>query len=222
MDILQAMEERHSVRSYTGQDIEEAIADQLQALTDECNAESGLHIQLVLNEPKAYDGFLAHYGKFSGVTSYLAMVGPKGASLSEKVGYYGEKLVIRAQQLGLRSCWTGLTYSKTPGAFEVGKGEKLVLTISLGYGKEAGRQHKSKTPEEVMKVDGEAPEWFLRGVRYALLAPTSINQQKFTFSLHPGGKVSCKAGIGPYSKVDLGIVKYHFEVAAGLENFSWV
>lgn len=72
-----------------------------------------------------------------------------------------------------------------------------------------------------MKVNGPAPDWFMRGIKYALLAPTSINQQKFTFTLHEGGRVSYKAGFGPYSKVDIGIVKYHFEVAAGLENFSW-
>ncbi|MEI3552822.1 MAG: nitroreductase family protein [Acutalibacteraceae bacterium] len=42
-----------------------------------CNQESGLHIQLVTNEPKAFDSFMAHYGKFKGVTNYLALIGKK-------------------------------------------------------------------------------------------------------------------------------------------------
>ena len=42
------------------------------------NRESGLHIQLVRNEPKAFDGLVAHYGKFIGVTNYIAMIGKKG------------------------------------------------------------------------------------------------------------------------------------------------
>ena len=34
-------------------------------------------------------------------------------------------------------------------------------------------------------------------------------------------KVFAKSLGGFYSKVDLGIVKYHFEVGAGTENFRW-
>ena len=61
---------------------------------EECNKESGLHIQLVEDEPKAFAGMMAHYGKFSGVTNYIALVGKKGADLEEKCGYYGEKLTV--------------------------------------------------------------------------------------------------------------------------------
>ena len=71
-----------------------------------------------------------------------------------------------------------------------------------------------------MKVESNPPTWFLQGIDAALLAPTAINQQKFTFSLQ-GNTVSAKAGIGFYSKIDLGIAKYHFEVGAGKENFRW-
>ena len=47
-----------------------------------------------------------------------------------------------------------------------------------------------------------------------------MNQQKFVFTLN-GNKVSAKAGLGFYSKIDLGIAKYHFEAGAGKENFTW-
>ena len=47
-----------------------------------------------------------------------------------------------------------------------------------------------------------------------------MNQQKFTFALS-GNRVSVKAGIGFYTKIDLGIVKYHFEAGAGTEHFVW-
>ena len=64
------------------------------------------------------------------------------------------------------------------------------------------------------------PDWFKSGVEAELLAPTAMNQQKFLFSFD-GNRVSAKAGMGFYTKVDLGIVKYHFEVGAGTENFEW-
>lgn len=54
----------------------------------------------------------------------------------------------------------------------------------------------------------------------ALLAPTAVNQQRFRFSLD-GSTVTAVSTGGARSKVDLGIVKYHFEAAAGKENFTW-
>ena len=177
------------------------------------NRESGLHIQLVRNEPKAFDGFMAHYGKFSGVTNYIAMIGKKGPDLEEKCGYYGERLVLKAQQMGLNTCWAAMTYSKIKTAFRIDDGEKLCIVISIGYGKNQGSAHKVKTADEVVKGDGAQPEWFRAGVEAALFAPTAMNQQKFTFALS-GNRVSVKAGIGFYTKIDLGIVKYHFEAGA--------
>lgn len=214
MDLLETMRQRHSVRSYTDRSIEGAVREKLQQFVDQCNADSGLHMQLVLEEPKAFDGFMAHYGKFSGVKNYIAMVGPKGADLEERCGYYGEKIVLYAQQLGLNTCWVGLTYSKIKDAFQVGAAEKLCCVIAIGYGRTQGSSHKSKEIEAVSKIDGAMPEWFHNGVEAALLAPTAMNQQKFEFVL-TGDQVSAKAGMGFYSKVDLGIVEYHFEAGAG-------
>lgn len=220
MELWEAMQKRHSVRSYTDQKIEGDTADALRSFIAQCNAESGLHMQLVLDEPKGFDGFMAHYGKFSGVKNYIAVIGKKGRDLEEKCGYYGEKVVLYAQQLGLNTCWVALTYSKIKTAFQMDAGEKLCLVIAIGYGKTQGAAHSSKPKESVMKLDGSAPDWFQKGVEAALLAPTAMNQQKFVFSLS-GNTVSAKAGIGFYTKVDLGIAKYHFEIGAGTQNFQW-
>ena len=179
-----------------------------------------MHIQLIANEPKAFDGFMAHYGKFSGVTNYIAIIGKKSADLDEKAGYYGERLVLKAQQLGLNTCWVAMTYSKIKTAYSIAPGEKLCIVISLGYGKNQGVPHKSKSFDAVTQVDGSVPDWFRKGIEAALLAPTAMNQQKFKFYLD-GDTVSAKAGMGFYSKIDLGIVKYHFEIGAGKENFHW-
>ena len=220
MDLIEAMKARHSVRQYMDKPLEKKAVEELQAEIDACNQESGLHIQLVRNEPKAFDGFMAHYGKFSGVTNYIAMIGKKGPDLEEKCGYYGERLVLKAQQMGLNTCWVAMTYSKIKTAFRIDDGEKLCIVISIGYGKNQGSAHKVKTADEVVKGDGAQPEWFRAGVEAALLAPTAMNQQKFTFALS-GNRVSVKAGIGFYTKIDLGIVKYHFEAGAGTEHFVW-
>lgn len=220
MDLAEVIKNRHSVRSYEERKIEGDVKNELLAFINQCNRESGLHMQLVLDEPKAFSGMMAHYGNFSGVRNYIALIGKKGADLEEKCGYYGEKVVLKAQQLGLNTCWVAMTYSKIKTAYQVDKGEKLCVVIAVGYGKTQGTAHKVKSVENVIKTDGALPDWFKRGAEYALLAPTAMNQQKFVFSLN-GNKVSARAGMAFYSKVDLGIAKYHFEIGAGRENFSW-
>ena len=220
MELLEAMEKRHSVRSYEDKKIEGEIKEKLLQFIDNCNKESGLNMQLVLDEPQAFDSLMAHYGKLTGVKNYIALIGKKDSSLDELCGYYGEKVVLYAQQLGLNTCWVALTYSKIKSAFEIREGEKLCCVIAIGYGKNQGVPHKSKTVESVSKVNGTTPDWFRKGIEAALLAPTAINQQKFQFTLNEN-KVSAKAGIGFCSKIDLGIAKYHFELGADVKNFTW-
>ena len=219
MELTEAVRARHSVRSYLDKPIEPESLDSLRALIDEINREQGLHIQLVTDEPKAFSSFLAHYGLFDNIRNYIALIGPEGEKLDEICGRYGEKIVLEAQMLGLNTCWVKLTYRKIPGAFSVEQGEKLVCVIALGYGKTHGKPHRSKPLSAVMEGT-DHPDWFIRGVECALLAPTAVNQQKFKFS-RDGSRVSASAGRGSCTKIDLGIAKYHFEIGAGKENFEW-
>ena len=216
MDISEAIKERHSVRAYTDKKIEGEVLFALENKIAEINGESGLNVQLVLNEEKAFGGRMARYGKFSGVKNYIAMVGKMGADLSEKVGYYGQKLVLFAQTLGLNTCWVALTYKKVKTAYKIEEGEKLALVIAIGYGATQGVPHKSKSINAVSNAGEDSPEWFVNGVKAALLAPTATNQQKFFFTLKDG-EVTAKPGLGFYAKVDLGIVKYHFELGSGVK-----
>lgn len=220
MTVWEAMQQRHSVRRYTDAPILPEALTALQQELEQCNGESGLHFQLVCNEPKAFDGFLAHYGNFSGVKNYIALVGKKGRQLDELCGYYGQRLVLLAQQLGLNTCWVALTYRKISGAFSICKGEKLAAVIALGYGETAGASHSGKSPEAVSNLTSESPAWFRDGVAAALLAPTAMNQQKFLLRLE-GDRVSAQAGTGFYTKMDLGIVKYHFEQGSGKSRDIW-
>ena len=222
MNYQQLMSNRHSVRQYLDKPLDAAVLARLEQETEVCNRESGLHIQLIVNEPKAFSGLMAHYGRFSGVSSYFALVGRKGPDLDEKCGYYGERLVLTAQALGLNTCWVALTYSKVKTAFTVGDGEKLVAVIALGYGETQGTAHRSKAFSDVSATpEQDTPDWYRNGIQAALLAPTAMNQQKFRFSLSDGNRVSAQPGTGFYTKMDLGIVKYHFELGAGREQFRW-
>ncbi|MCM1034039.1 MAG: nitroreductase [Paludibacter sp.] len=218
-----AIRNRHSVRQYTAQPIEQTKIAQISALAETCNKESELHIQVVTNEPQAFSKGLAKYGKFQGVSNYLAIVGKKTPLLEEHAGYYGEQIVLLMQTLGLNSCWVGLTYSKTAEAFKIEKGEKLIALIAFGYGQTNGVQHPQKHPMDYYcTTKQEMPEWFKNGMEAALLAPTALNQQKFEFILHEDNTVEAKTRFAlSYAKTDLGIAKYHFEIGAGKDNVQW-
>ena len=221
MTLQEAIVARHSVRQYQKKPIEAEIIKRLNEEISLCNQEGKLHIQLVTDEPKAFGGGMAKYGKFSGVSNYLAMVGPKGAD--EAIGYYGERLVLLTQTLGLNSCWVGLSFRKQPDQYTIADGEKLHCVIALGYGTNQGVQHPMRPMEKFVKASIPLPEWYKRGMEAALLAPTAVNQQKFEFELIAAHTVAAHARftlIG-YGKMDLGIAKYHFEVGAGKENFNW-
>ena len=227
MTLLEAISARHSVRKYIDKEIPADIIAVLQDKIAECNKPGNLNIQLVLNETKAFTGMLA-YGKFSGAKNYLVMVGKRSKDLDERVGYYGEQLVLLGQTLGLNTCWVGLSYRKVPEAYNVGKDEKLTCMIAIGYGETQGVNHKSKRVGDVSNASDITPSWFRKGVEAALLAPTAVNQQKFSFEYvgMSNNRHVVKANKGfsmvGYTQMDLGIAKYHFEVGAGKVNFDWV
>ena len=228
MTIQEAILARHSVRAYKEEPLTEDVVKVLENEISQVNLKSKLHIQLILNEPKAFQGTLAKYGKFRNVINYLVMAGKKAEDLDERVGYYGEYLVLLAQTLGLNTCWVGLSYTKVPGTYVLDEGEKIACYIAIGYGETQGTSHKIKTIEQVSNVSERTPLWFKKGVEAALLAPTAVNQQKFSFE-YVGMKdghhlVHAKKGFSMigYTQMDMGIAKYHFEIGAGKENFEWV
>ena len=228
MTLQEAIEVRHSVRAYKNEPLAEDVARRLEEEIAEVNQAGHLHVQLIQNEPKAFQGTLAKYGKFRNVTSYLVMAGKKAEDLDERIGYYGEQLVLLAQTLGLNTCWVGLSYRKIPDTYVLEEGEVIKAYISIGYGETQGVNRKSKTVEQVSNTSDITPSWFKRGVEAALLAPTAVNQQKFSFE-YLGMKddrhqVRAKKGFSlvGYTQMDLGIAKYHFEIGAGKENFDWV
>ncbi len=220
MDIIQAMNERHSVRRYTDKPIEPEKIAEIEKAIASINEETGLNIQFVTNEPEAFTGAMASYGHFSGCSNYIAICSKNGRT--EKIGYYGEELVLLCQMLGLNTCWVALTFSKGKTKYNCKKGERLQIVISVGYGVHNGRGHKNKPLSELCSVKGEMPDWFKNAMDAVLTAPTAMNQQKFHFTLVDDNKVKAKALFGPYAKMDLGIAKYHFELGADGHEFEWI
>ena len=213
MSEIDAIKERHSVRNYEAKKIEADKVEKIRAKIEELNKEGNLHMQFMQDAGQNNNKLFNKVAGLGSAPSVIACVGIDDETLEQRVGYYGEKLVLFIQELGLNTCWAGTFNQKNIGA-EVGDGEKLVISIAVGYGKDKGKPHKSKSPEQVIEAKGDRPYWFNKGVDMALLAPTAINQQKFTIRLNEDESVDFVDKGGIFSQVDLGIVRCHFEIGA--------
>lgn len=215
MTLLEAIDARHSVRAYKTDPITEETRNSLNAFVEKCNEEGNLNISIQYDDPTGFDSRLAHYGSFRNVRNYIVLAGRKDDDFDFRCGYYGEKIVLFAQQLGLNTCWAALTFNKKKVKELITDGDTLCMVIALGYGQTQGNPRKSKSIDDVTVSRGNIPDWFRAGVEAALKAPTATNQQKFVFGMKDGEPAVKVKGIGPYTKVDCGIVAYHFEVASG-------
>ena len=210
----EAILQRHSVRKYEDKKIEPEKVKLIEEKIAELNAEGNLNLQFMEDAGKAFKGIILSAMGLGSAPSAIACAGEASADLEERVGYYGEKLVLYLQTLGLNTCWVG-SFKKSGVDAEITSGEKVVIAIAVGYGKTQGVTRKSKTAEQVTAGKADRPDWFKEGVEMALLAPTAINQQKFLITLNDDDTVTITDKTGPYTKVDLGIVKCHFEIGAG-------
>lgn len=225
MTELEAIRQRHSVRNYKSDKISPDTIAKLQEMIDTCNKEGNLHFQLCEEAGNTYNRLLNRAMGLGSAPSVIACIGsdtpgapagpfgPTANSIDERIGYYGEKIVLFAQSLGLNTCWAG-TYNKNGVPATINPGERLVITIAIGYGATPGKQRKSKTKLQVTSGKDPKPDWFDFGTEMALLAPTALNQQKFDIRLNEDDTVTFTDKGGTLSKIDLGIVKYHFEVGA--------
>jgi hypothetical protein len=227
MTLLEAIEKRISRRSYLDTLIDPEKLIKIKQAIDKYNAASGLSIQFVEDGGKAFQGFGKSYGMFSGVRSFIALVGKTSdPDLLEKAGYYGELLVLQATALGLGTCFVGGTYDKKSCPCTVKDDEILTCVITIGNVEDTpGFKERmiyrmshigSKIQlEKIYEADREAPPWFLDGAKAVMLAPSAVNRHPVRIA-YKSGKVSAYVESTQGSNlIDLGIAKANFEIAAG-------
>ncbi len=221
MNLKEAIEVRHSVRRYLDVQIEDEKVAKLNEIIDELNKTLDLHIQLVLNDKDvSTKNGKPKYGSFENAYNYFVLAGKKCKNLNEKLGYAGECLALNCTTMGLGTCFVGMSYTNNKEKYELNSDESLDLVMYVGYSNGSEHPRKSKTYDDVAKAENP-PVWFIKGVEAALLAPTALNQQKFTFE-YVDGRVKAKYGLGVFTKTDLGIAKYNFEIGSGKDSSIWL
>lgn len=231
MELNEAIERRCSRRTYIDRPIDDEKVRKLEALIKEGNNEGHLHLQLVLNDGKAFQGIRKSYGLLKGVQNYIALVGKEDKSLREKVGYYGERIVLEATRLGLGTCWIGGSFDKKSCNCSMEEGEVLIAVIAIGN---IPVEHtlkekiilkavhgKSKEVTEMYEADEEVPNWFKDGMKAVQKAPSAMNKQPAKF-YYKNSIVTAKVHDGKdHQEIDLGIAKLHFEIGAQGGKWQW-
>lgn len=225
MITVETIRGRHSVREYDGKPLSRTEFDALGAVVEECARESGLDIQLVGDNPEVFN-VIARFGLIRGCRTHVAFVvddgKARGVAADEAIGYWGQKIVLAAQDMGLNTCWCALC-SRTKSRAVVAPGKKIRLIIAVGHGKTQGFSRKTKSVEALSFVEcAKAPAWFAAAMEAAQLAPTAMNNQNFKITLLSDGKtVRIDASQSGLNVIDEGIVRCNFEIAANEAGADW-
>lgn len=232
MNYKKAVLSRISRRSYTSElpSIDQVMI--LRDLVEKTNKSEGLNIQLMVDESDGFGGIKAGYGLFTGVKNYIALVGPRrDPYVDEKLGYFGEKLVLICEMLGLGTCWVGGTFDRKKCKCKVKEDEVFRCAIVFGNvnpkssAKESvirasmHKVQKGKKIEELFYSEEEPPNWFIEGMRMVQKAPSAMNKMPVMF-YYSDSNVSAKIkNPNLMNMYDLGIAKLHFEI--GAEKGHW-
>lgn len=211
--LIGTMKARHAVRQYEEKVLDKRVVEELKKEIEICNKEGEVSIQLIMNDNRIYRGIMAHFAGFKNVSNYIALVGPSDKKSQQNLGFFGQRVVLKAQQLGLNTCWTGATFKRNKCKAIIKEKEELLCVIALGYGKTQGEPHQSKPMSQLCEVDKEIPQWFEKGMRAVMLAPTSNNKQDFVVKLKDDN-VYYEVSESKFGQLELGIIKYHFEIGS--------
>jgi nitroreductase len=230
MTYLDAIAIRKSRRTYLGKPLEEETLKRLQAIADNYNREGEIHIQLVKDGSEAFNGLTKSYGLFKGVRSLIALVGDKrDPFLKEKLGYYGEFLILEATTMELGTCWVGGSFDHSYPIVPLADNEVLDCVITIGY--VSGETYKEKLIhnivssrrkplEELYTSDKKLPDWIFNGLKAVQKAPSASNRQPVRLKYFDDTLTMYVTLKASFELFDLGIAKSHFVLTTGC-GFEW-
>ena len=218
MDLKEDMQKRHMVRKYIDKSLPDDLINRINERISMNNEKHKLSMKLMINNNKGVNSIMKLI-MAKGVNNFIILAGDNSENLDERLGYSGADIMLYAQTLGLNTWWVGGTFNRSVSQYVENK--KVTGIIAIGYGESQGKPHKSKMVEDVSKYNGTViPSWFISGVDGALLAPTALNKQDFMI-IGDGNKVKIECDNGIFTGSNVGLIKYHFELGAGKENFEW-
>lgn len=228
MTIIEAMQQRRSVRSFNGEPLSDSLRTELLEAASQVSNPFDGHFSVRLKAFDLRNGYKpTTYGMIKGANDFfmLGIAGDESSALAAGFGF--EQIVLKAWQLGLGTCWIAATFKGTD--FDDGEawpdGETLRIVCPVGVAAKksvmekiarlAVGSHNRKPFDRLFFVEGLheplAPtSRFGEALNMLRLAPSSTNSQPWR-AVVDGNKVHFYyVAKGPLSVLDCGIGLCHF------------
>lgn len=228
MNILEAIKERRSVRSFDGEPLPPQMCDQLLGFAAGVENPFGGHFSVRLKQFDLKAGFKpSTYGMIKGASDFF-MLGIADDEVSAlAAGFCFEQTVLKAWELGLGTCWIAATFKGTD--FEAGEpwpdGEKLRIVCPVGRAAKMRVMEKfarmtigssRRKPFAELFFDRSFDTPLAPGGRFGealemlRLAPSSTNSQPWRALVDGDGVHFYSVPKSPASVLDCGIGISHF------------
>ena len=148
MNILQAMKERRSVRSFDGQTVDSETRAKLLAAIDDSYTLFGGDVTIRLKTFDLKGPYKpSTYGVIKGASYFFLMAIGSNKDSELTAGFRFEQIVLRAWQMGLGTCWIAGTFKGS----QFDKGEEWAPGETLKVICPVGKAAPQRTLEKVMR-----------------------------------------------------------------------
>lgn len=238
MNIIQAIKERRSVRSFDGKPLsQEAVSELNKAIEDSYTLFGGnVSIRLKSFDIKG-DFKPSTYGVIKGASDFFLMAIGEGEDSDLTAGFRFEQIVLKAWQMGLGTCWIAGTYkgSQFDERESWPEGESLKVICPVG------KAQKPRLMEKMMRLsigannrkpfstlffedDFKSPlnpdNKFGEALEMLRLAPSSTNSQPWRALVNGDKVLFYYKPKYPITVIDMGIGICHFYETEKFNGFD--
>lgn len=195
MDIIQAMQQRRSVRSFTGQPLPDEDKKRLMEFASKAYNPFGGNFDIRIKEFDLKGGYKpSTYGMINGAVDFFLISNQENPVSALATGFCFEQVVLKAWQMGYGTCWIAATFKGSD--FEKGQkwpdGEQLRIICPVGEAAKKSIKEKltratlgsqNRKPFKDLFFDGSFDTPLEQGGRFGQalemlrIAPSSTNSQ---------------------------------------------
>ncbi len=235
MNIIETIQKRHSVRTYTGEPLQQEHVAQIKEFIYQLQVPFGkkARIEWINVNSGEKPVKLGTYGFIKGASAYLALIYEEAVFAETAAACMFEQVILFCTNLGLGTCWLGGSFNR--GDFKkqlpLRPNETLRIVSPVGYASDkkrflekyivrADKNHASRKPfgELFFEKDFDHPlsetqaGIFLTPLKMVRLAPSANNKQEWRAVLEDKVLHFYKKPFLKFDSIDIGIALCHFEL----------
>ena len=235
MTIVETIQQRRSVRTYTGEPLSDEHRVQIKQYISQLQAPFGkkARIELISMPSDGTPMKLGTYGWVKGSCDYLALIYEEAPFAETAAAYMFEQTVLFCTGLRLGTCWLGGSFSRSDfkKQFILKPNEKLRIVSPVGYASDkkrfvekyivnAAKKHSSRKLFGELYFDKNfntplteaTAGHFLKPLEMVRLAPSANNTQEWRVLFENKALHFYKKPYLNFDSIDMGIALCHFEL----------